>query len=156
MDEYDGRERRFHQKDPDEVPGWDGEERRVKDTEVRHEPIHPMRWTALTIWIIAFTIVVALGMRSLQDQQDDLKRQSATIAQLQKTNCSLRTFLLSAEARNRVTAEDPAINEATRKANLRAANGYHQLAAVITATGPCPRAKEIEQRIINGKTDETG
>lgn len=110
---------------------WDGVERRT--TYRRGEdlaPIHPWRWRGLVLWIILFTALTFWAIRGLEHQ-------SATVTELQRTNCGLEKFILQA----RVTRWQAYV-EKQDVADLSAVVGYERLAAPFVhnheATGNCP------------------
>lgn len=103
-------------------------EQGVKGEKGEPEPIHPLRWRALAVWIILFTSITFYALQQIRNQ-------SATLHQLQKTNCGLRNFLLTAEkARLNTASHETGIK---KQQDLDAADGYGRLAANFTQVGNC-------------------
>lgn len=100
----------------------------VKGEKGDAEPIHPWRWRGITVWIVVFTAIVFYSLQSTRDQ-------SATLRQLQATNCSLKNFLLTAQqARLNTASHETGVR---RKQDLQAAGGYKLLADRFTEVGKC-------------------
>lgn len=131
-----------------------------------HE-IHPWRWRMLALWIVVFTIVslvYANSSRHTARSADktssqtqalvvDLNRTKATVAQLQKTNCSLKIFLLTAR-KSRYDAYAHELKESPKVAagDLAAARNYTQLADQFKVGGECiiPPKLKIPEDKLNG------
>jgi len=107
----------------------------------RPSEIHPWRWRALTFWIIVFSISVFFALRQNSNQSAELKEQSATLVQLEKTNCNTKVFLLTArEARLDSADTNFGIQ---RESDLKAAAGYKAIADNFTAIGRCKIPLEL-------------
>jgi hypothetical protein len=104
---------------------YTGEERRRS-----REPIHPWRWRALTAWIVIFSIVVIVELNRISEQ-------SATVAQLQHTNCGLEKFLLTAR-KSRYNS----YLKSHEKTDIQAVIGYEQILLPFaynkSSVGKCP------------------
>ena len=98
------------------------EQKEVEDTETRQKRFRFF----LICWMIAFTILVGLSLRSTQNLGKDNKKQiaeleqsKADIASLQKANCNIRNFLVTARnARLQTNGGNPTPTD------VRAADGY--------------------------------
>lgn len=106
--------------------------------------IHPWRWRALGVWIVIFTVIVIWSIHTSNNTSSnanrlaktnseiilDLKHTKASVVSLEKTNCSLKVFLLTA----RKTRYDAAVRESklgdikAAGQDQQAADGYKQLA----------------------------
>jgi hypothetical protein len=102
---------------------------------VVNEPIHPWRWRALTVWVVVFTLIVFFALRAIENQ-------SAKVTQLQKTNCGLEQFLLTAR-----TTRWQSYQHTHLKADLNAVVGYELLLRPFIdnheATGRCPIPRHL-------------
>jgi hypothetical protein len=101
----------------------------------RDEPIHPWRWRGLVIWIIIFTVVIFVSLRTqrgavhrLQEDKASIASLQDTISELRRTDCALRRFLLKAREARLKTAESE--YGELRQADLDAARGYLALANI--------------------------
>lgn len=92
------------------------------------DAIHPWRWRFLALWIIIFTAVTFYGIASVQSD-------SARATALERTNCGLKIFLLTAR-HARINTARREVGTA-RKSDLEAAHGYQVLADRFTAVGHC-------------------
>lgn len=90
---------------------------------------HGRRWSALFVWIIVFTAITFVALYQN-------RHYAASIHDLQRTNCNLKSFLLSAKVVRISAANDPKQKE-QRALNLKSAAGYQTLADRITAIDGC-------------------
>lgn len=103
------------------------------------QPIHPWRWRFVAVWIVIFTIATGYAIRSNRENINELKDAKASVQALQRTNCGLRNFLLTAKQ-----AREKAAQTSTgqiRLDNLQAAAGYKNLLKPFhgrLAVGACP------------------
>lgn len=111
------------------------------------EPIHPWRWRFLAAWIIIFTALAFIAIRSGRENSSDINRtvivlkrsnaqlrqSKASIVQLQRTNCGLKQFLLAARAARLRAARIE--NGAQKASDFEAAKGYKRLASTFTGVG---------------------
>jgi hypothetical protein len=92
--------------------------------------VHIRRWQIGAAFAV-LTVIFVLGLVKVQHD-------AASIHDLQRTNCGLRNFLLTARnARLRAAAEE---TDGPRQSDLRAAEGYLSLASAFQgkAVGECP------------------
>lgn len=90
---------------------------------------HGRRWRALFVWILLFTAITFIAINSVRNQ-------AATVHELERTNCNLKTFLLSAKVARIKDANDIR-HHRSRNDNLKSAAGYQALANKITAVDGC-------------------
>lgn len=108
-------------------------------------PIHPMRWRFLAIWIVIFTGIVFVMVRTNRSAISDLHHTKAdvgslkvTTKRLKATNCALREFLHTAAATRRKLAKRDTTTK-TRMIDLQAAKQYDFLATTFDGHN-CPRS----------------
>lgn len=88
-----------------------------------------VRWLIVDAWIIIFTLLTVWAITSL-------RASTASVSQLQRTNCGVEKFLVTAEQARINTAK--ASKGDVRTQNLIAANGYYNLALLFaSADGHC-------------------
>jgi hypothetical protein len=94
--------------------------------EAAYYPIHAWRWRALYMWIGVFSTIVILSLV-------DLRGTTASVKSLQKTNCDLRNFLITARS-VRLRAGDET-----------AARAYERLIQPFNrkAVGKCPPPRKV-------------
>lgn len=107
------------------------------------EPIHPWRWRFLAIWIAIFTLACGYAIRNNRESISQVKRESARVAALQKTNCGLARFLLTA----RKTRWASYLNSHD-KADIQAVKGYEKLVEPFISeedsVGECPISDRLK------------
>jgi hypothetical protein len=127
------------------VPGPRGE----KGITIEREAIHPWRWRALIVWIIAFSIIVGWQVRENRGQISDLESQRVSLSDLQLTNCGLKKFLLQARLARINAAVNAPLSSEARRNNIEAARGYDRLVRTFIprATGDCEIPAELRRPI---------
>lgn len=107
-------------------------------------PIHPNRWRALLLWIIAFTAITFWLIGDNRHAIDDLKKAKASIHSLQNTNCRQRNFLVAAH-NVRMAAANAETGRA-RQTDLAAATAYRALIQGYTPTaiGKCKTIRFVQ------------
>ena len=96
--------------------------------------IHPWRWRALTAWIVIFSVAVFVTLALTRSQTVD-------VTKLERTNCGLKIFLLTAR-RTRLDEAKREVGQAQAD-DLAAAEGYRLLAERFTAIGNCKIPKRL-------------
>lgn len=97
---------------------------------------HRWLWRGLFAWIFIFSVIVFYALHENRASSNATRRASASVADLQKTNCNLKTFLLNAKTA-RLRDADAVEQQADRASNLSSARGYVVLANNIEAVGNC-------------------
>lgn len=100
----------------------------------KQRPIHPWRWRFIAVWILIFTVLVFIAIRQNRSAISQINHDKASIIQLERTNCALKSFLLQAEKARLKTAHDDK-TPAQKQADLAAAAGYHRLARLFPLDG---------------------
>lgn len=131
---------------------WDGTERRQGDRRAR------ARWgrRLFVAWLVVFSLLVMYSIRANRDNTNEsnalvrensrriaeIKQSKAAVSALQRTNCGLLKFLVTARK-----ARWQSYEASHRSDDLRAVMGYEKLAEPFVtdrhATGKCPIPKRI-------------
>lgn len=92
---------------------------------MNREPIHPYRWAAVALCFIVLGIACFIAIRDNRNAINQISQQKASIKQLQRTNCGLREFLISAkQARIRLYRID---HGRKRRIDRQALRGYKSI-----------------------------
>lgn len=93
---------------------------------------HPWRWRLIQVWIIVFTIVVAILIGDNHTQIKNVIVNKASIIQLQQTNCRLKAFLVQAEiSRLQLVKHE---SGTIKQLDLKAAISYYKLATAFDSS----------------------
>lgn len=106
------------------------------------ETYHRLRWRILWVWMIAVSAVVIISLGIFRGN-------TATVRELQHTNCKLKVFLLTARAA-RIDDAIHAKTAAVRADNIKAAIGYSNLVLPFSdshAVGHCPIPSNLNKPI---------
>lgn len=91
----------------------------------------------IIIWIVIFTFAVGYSIHNSRESVDSIRNNKASLVALQKTNCGLKKFLLTAY---KARLDDAKVSKGDRqKSDLDAAKGYLGLASSFrrAAIGRC-------------------
>lgn len=107
-------------------------EERIREI-IEEHPIHPWRWRLLFVLFALLCVATYLAIKA-----------TAPVVDLQKTDCGLKQFLLTARATRISAAEND--EGVLRQKDLQAARGYGQIVNRFThkSTGHC----EIPARLL--------
>lgn len=115
--------------------------------------IHPWRWRFFTLWIIVVTVSLCIFIRDQRELTtanknsiQELNRNRVKVTSLQKTNCGLKVFLLTARR-----ARWDQYRKSKDVLDLNAVKGYENLVKLFlseSSTGVCdiPASVIIPQR----------
>lgn len=106
----------------------------MTDDKRKIEPIHPMRWRLLAVWIVVMTAAILAGAKDFSNSKADL-------GELKKTNCHLKTSLLESAVARHQTAVSPNVSNDIKEINTRAVKQYLRLADGIIAVGGCDTSR---------------
>lgn len=140
---------------------WNGSERRLRDRRM-----NAFMRRGLAVWIVVFTVAVGYALkhdaksqheikvlvRESNQRVDELKKSKAQVTALQRTNCGLVKFILTARR-----ARWESYKKTHDVTDLQATKGYEALAHPFlendsAATGDCQISKSLltPDRPLNG------